>query len=244
MVSPPTLVVTHIKKHETVAIHQFSDKPKLDSLFLSFFDERIKKAVKRIGFNHKVGVLLYGKEGTGKSTILKYYAEKAVNEQQAIVFYLSKEYISYCWEFVEKIRKIQDNPIIIIFDEVDQHIRNNSSDNESLIKTILDGNSSIDNCIFLAATNYLDKIPEAIKNRPSRFKYVLDIEGIQHQDEIIAILTPMITDLFTTDEISAFAVSLIGQTLDFIKQFALDKIMDLKTYKHNSRKTIGFNINS
>ena len=170
-----------------------------------------------------------------------------------MVFYLPKDYISYCWEFVEKIRRIQDNLIVVILDEVDQHIYNNGSNNESIVKTILDGNesivktildgnSSIDNCIFLAATNYLDKIPEAIRNRPSRFKYVLDIEGIQNESEIVDILLPMIGGLFEHSEITEFALILKGETLDFIKQFALDKIMDLKTYKHNSNKNkIGFN---
>jgi SpoVK/Ycf46/Vps4 family AAA+-type ATPase len=31
------------------------------------------------------------------------------------------------------------------------------------LKTILDGNHSMDNCLVFATTNYIDKIPDALK---------------------------------------------------------------------------------
>jgi hypothetical protein len=51
--------------------------------------------------------------------------------------------------------------------------------NESLSKNYFRQNMS-NNCIFMATTRItLIKCTEAMKNRPSRFKYVLNIEGIQ-----------------------------------------------------------------
>lgn len=166
---------------------------------------------------------------------MKYYSSNAVDKNKALVFYLTRDYISQCWDFIRKVRNIQKNPIIVIIDEIDNHLYNN----EGLMKQILDGNLSIDNCIFFAATNYIDKVAEAIKNRPSRFKYVSDIEGIQNPKDICDIFNTMIGELFTPTEIEKFANDHKGQTLDTIKQFALDKIMDIKTYKRE-RKTIGF----
>lgn len=232
------IVLTQLKSIEPIKIHDFPDKDKLDELFKAFFDERIRLKVSSLGFMHKVGVLLYGKEGTGKTTIIKHYANKAVLTKEAIVFYVGKHYLDNCWEFIRQIRNIQKNPIIVIMEEVEEIFKYGY---EGTLKTIMDGNLSIDNCVFFGATNYIDKIPDAVKNRESRYKHVLDIEGIQNPDDIVRILTPLIFDLFKPEEITTFANTLKGSTLDIIKQFAMDKIMDLKTYKKEKR-TIGFKI--
>ena len=220
---------------ETIKVHDFPDKNKFDELFGAFFNPQISQKIKSLGFLHKVGILLHGREGTGKSTIMKYYSHHAIVDNNALVFYIGRDYVSQCWDFIKKIRNVQTNPIIVIFDEVDQHLYNN----EGMMKQIFDGNLSIDDSIFFAATNYIEKIPDAIKNRPSRFKYVCDVEGIQNPTNIITIFNTMIGDLFNEEEIKTFANDHKGHTLDQIKQFALDKIMDIKTYK-KERKTIGF----
>jgi hypothetical protein len=47
----------------------------------------------------------------------------------------------------------------------------------------------------------------------------------------------MIGDMFTDSEINSFASDLKGSTLDLIKQFSIDKIMDLSHYNLKNRKT-------
>ena len=222
---------------ELVRIHDFPDKEKIDNLFESFFDPKILEAFTNLGFYHKTGILLYGKEGTGKSTIFKHYYNNAIKTNKAIVFQIAvrHDYLSNCWDFIRSVRKIQDNPFIVVFEEIDRYIL----EKEALLKDIFDGCLSINNTIFMASTNYIEKIPEAIKNRPSRFKYCLNIEGIQNVDDVYSILLNILNNRFNGEEIKGFANELKGQTLDSIKQFCVDKIMDLKTYSKNNKK-IGF----
>lgn len=223
---------------ETAKTHNFSDKEKIDNLFDSFFDKDVLSKIENLGFCHKIGILMYGIEGTGKSTIIKYYTSKAIKEHNAIVFhilYKSAE-ITECWSFVQGIRKIQKNPIIIVFDEFDQQMK----ENEAFLKTVIDGNMSISNCIFFAATNYLDKIPKAMSERPSRFKYCLNIEGMQVVSDIVKIIEPILSEKLDDNEINILANELKGNTLDYIKQFCFDKLMSITHYGKN-RKKIGFN---
>lgn len=225
---------------ETVKVHDFADKEKLDRLFDSFFNKDIFKKITKLGFCHKTGVLLHGIEGTGKSTIIKYYCHNAIKQHKAIVFhvlYIERE-ITHCWDFIQNIRRIQDNPIIVVFDEFDQFIE--TKGNEAFLKTVIDGNMSINNCIFLAATNYLNRIPESMSKRPSRFKYCLRIEGMQVVSDIEEILKPMLSDHVSSKEIHEIANKLKGSSLDNIKQYCFDKIMSLNHYE-GKNKPVGFN---
>ena len=184
-------------------------------------------------------MLLEGKEGTGKTTILKYYYNEAVRNHNAIVFYVDNTHyslVNLCWEFIEKIRKIQDNPIIVVFEECDVMITDGQC--EATLKMILDGNKSIDNCIFLATTNYIDKIPDALKKRKSRFKYCLNIGGLEDITIIIGIMTFMLSGINTDDEIKVLAKDLKGNTLDEVKQFCMDKIMDLGSYDETPNRIV------
>jgi SpoVK/Ycf46/Vps4 family AAA+-type ATPase len=217
--------------------HNFSDKDKIDNILVSFFNQEIHQKILKLGFCHKLGILLHGIEGTGKSTIIKYYSDYFIRNHNAIVFHITYYYeeITKCWDFIQNVRKIQDNPIIIIFDEFDKQMEKN----EAFLKTVIDGNMSIDNCIFFAATNYLDKIPKAMSERPSRFKYCLNIEGMQIEEDIVDIIHPILNELYDDFDIKQFAKHLKGSTLDHIKQFALDKLMQLEHYGKN-KKIIGF----
>lgn len=236
---PESRVVLNVDRDiETVKIHSFPDKQRIDELFNSFFEEKVISKITSMGFYHKIGLLLHGKEGTGKSTILKYYYHRAILEKNAIVFHINvtSDAIKICWDFIRNVRRIQKNPIFVIFEEIDDQIKQR---NEAFLKTIFDGNMSIDNCFFMATTNYIEDIPEAIKNRPSRFKCVLNIEGIQNKNDVYSIIHKMLSDLFNDADINNFSKELTGQTIDHIKQFCIDKIMDIKTYS-KKKSLIGF----
>lgn len=222
---------------ESHSIVEFLENKLIQQSLDAYYNTKVIEALKKLGYLRKLGILLYGKEGTGKSSILKSYCTQLIQDHQAIVFHITNDHsLDKKWAFIDKIRKIQDNTIVLFFDEFDMIM---DGDSESVIKSILDGYLSIDNFMCMAATNYIDKVPDAISKRLSRFKFCVEIGGVQDQSVIRSIILKLLEGLSTSEEIEAWSKKLVGKTIDEIKQFCLDKIMDIPI-DESGVKTIGF----
>jgi SpoVK/Ycf46/Vps4 family AAA+-type ATPase len=75
------------------------------------------------------------------------------------------------FEAVNEIKSIQgDIKVLAVFEEFDAWMNQSHK-----MLSLLDGELQIDNVVFLATTNYIDRIPPRIKNRPSRFATVIEV---------------------------------------------------------------------
>ncbi len=67
------------------------------------------------------------------------------------------------------VRKIEPNrPLIVLLEDIDS-IAGESSHQTSRLLNILDGVKQIEDVVYIATTNYPEKLQERITNRPSRF---------------------------------------------------------------------------
>lgn len=206
----------------------------------NFFKQEIAQKVKQLGFIHKLGILLYGLQGRGKTSVLHFIAQKLVETQYAIVFMCYNEgTLATAIRLSAQIREIQDNPIVFVADEFERYAK----DAESEMKNFLDGNQSVNNSLFLAATNYLEKVPDTLKNRPSRFKVVQEIKGITDKNLMKVILGDISErinpGLFTSEEIEDIVKDIEDISMDELKHICLDKITNSYIPKKKDAK-IGF----
>jgi len=125
---------------------------------------------KRYGFLHKRGILLYGDPGAGKSGIIQLCTKYLIEKMGGIVINISKEeQVEMYDKMLGSFRVIERNrPLIVIFEDIDA-IAGESGYSTSMILNILDGVKQIDNVVYIATTNYPEKLEERITNRPSRF---------------------------------------------------------------------------
>lgn len=118
----------------------------------------------------KRGILLYGKPGTGKSSLLSLIMEDVIDRGGIVVKFENS------WIYkkaMRKLRQIQpDIPVVTIMEDLDSLMDNH---NRSEILNILDGVSGVDKVVYLATTNYVEKLEERIVNRPSRFDKRVEI---------------------------------------------------------------------
>jgi replication-associated recombination protein RarA len=203
-----------------------------------------KEKCNELGYIYKLNTLIYGKQGVGKTALINYICDTLVKKHNAIVFRVdSMSNLLDTWILAEGIRKIQDTLMIFILDEFDQYCAKNE---ESMMKNLLDGNRSLDNTIIFGATNYIDRVPNTFKERPSRFRLTFQMEAID--DEVIVkgiingIISKSKSSLMTEKEVSELAHKVMPCTIDEIKTAILDRIMNISLDMPET-KTVGFSKN-
>jgi len=113
---------------------------------------------------YKRGMILYGPAGSGKTSTIA-LVMKDVIERGGVVFVFTDP--DTFIEGVRIFRKVQPKTkVVVLMEDIDVIL---SRHDESTVLNILDGVNSFEDVVFLATTNYPDKLGARIINRPSRF---------------------------------------------------------------------------
>ena len=154
------------------------DKNKL----INFLDKWSNK--KDFYKNHNIlhtGIILYGPSGTGKSSIIRCIA--TYMDMDIIIIDLTRNSA----EVARQLSTV-DKHLIVVFEDIDcimninrdDNKKENNTDNEEkrkklqLLLNFLDGLSSPSDCIFIATTNHIELLDEALI-RPGRFDLKFEV---------------------------------------------------------------------
>lgn len=125
----------------------------------------------------KTGIILYGKPGNGKTFLVRYFALK----YKLPIYIVSVTPDTNNHTLIRMFSRIR-GPAIVLFEDFDNYF----DGRKSLLKdchftldtilNILDGVfSSMSHIAFFLTANYIKKIDDSLKDRPSRFKFVKEI---------------------------------------------------------------------
>jgi hypothetical protein len=114
--------------------------------------------------SYKRGIILWGPPGSGKSCTIQLIIKDVVERGGIVVKFAHPDL------FLKAMRALRDiqrtTPIVVLMEDIDSIIHFYS---ESSVLNILDGVDEVDKCVFLATTNYPQRLGARILNRPSRF---------------------------------------------------------------------------
>jgi len=140
---------------------------------------------------------------------------------------------------VDCVRGIEqtDRPFMVVWEEFENWVENS----ESELLALLDGIQQVDNTIYIATTNYIDTIPERIKDRPSRFADVMEIglpnatarrifleAKIHKTDNVDIAMWVNETEGLSIDHLKDLIISVLVLGMSFEK--ALEKVSRITSY--------------
>ncbi len=129
-----------------------------------------EEAFKKLGFIYKRSSLLHGKPGTGKTCIVNRIAEQMVNKGNIVLFSPNPNYMAFAYNVLSDLQP--DQTTLVIFEEIDAMIERGF---ESQLLVLLDGQIQKNKIIYLATTNYIEKVPARLY-RPGRFSSVIEVK--------------------------------------------------------------------
>lgn len=147
----------------------------------SFFKEATREIYRDTQTRHFIGAMLYGPPGTGKTCFIDLVCQHFAKVNDAVILRLiNSNELDKLSTIVKLARGDRDDRmIILLMEELDKIMGDGyRGANEKLMIDFCDGQNTPSNVLLLASTNHIDKIPDSLKNRPSRFSIAEEIDAI------------------------------------------------------------------
>ena len=121
-------------------------------------------AFRELGITFKRGIILYGPPGGGKTATIFRLAKELESQNAVMLVAQSAQEATAAIEMVKVLEP--KRKIVVVLEDLDGIV--NRYGDEALTH-LLDGGTDVDSVLFLATTNYPERLPNRILNRPSRF---------------------------------------------------------------------------
>ena len=125
---------------------------------------------RELGITYKRGIMLYGPPGSGKTVTIFRLATLLEEHGATMLMAQSSNSAKIGIKLIKALEP--ERKIVVIFEDIDGIIRREGDES---MTHLLDGETDVDNVLFIATTNYPGSIPDRLMKRPSRFDVVIKI---------------------------------------------------------------------
>lgn len=238
------LLSFQLREDEYIPLGDFFEKVKSD--LRTFFEA--KNSYEQLGTLYKLGILLYGLPGNGKTTIIRHIINEVLPKESVIVF-IAGDLPSF--EFNRTLKETLHNRLkVFIFEELTTNINRHNYVADLL--NFLDGEESLHNQLVIATTNYPENLPGNVVNRHSRFDKLYEFAP-PSTDARIKLLTRYLDREPSPEEISKTKDKSIADIKEIVirmkigNQTFLEALKDISDRESRSKRAfakptnIGFN---
>jgi len=194
------------------------------------FWNRIEK-YKEYNFVHKRGILMYGEPGCGKSGIIQLISQDLIKRDGIVINIKDEEDVDKFTQFIVTFRKIEPKrPLVVLLEDIDSIASENKYQTARLLN-ILDGVKQIEGVVYIATTNYPEKLQERITNRPSRFDRRYKVELPNEDIRRAYIQHKLNDDDLDNINIEEWIEKTEGMSLSHLKEVVISVIVMGRTFE-------------
>lgn len=188
-----------------------------------FWSDRVRDAMKKRGFLHKRGILMFGEPGSGKTCTIQILVQMLMKAGGIAIYAEDPQILSNCLQLLRRIEP--DRPVIVILEDFDTLTERDRRENNWL--AVLDGEAQINNVVFLATTNYIEQLDKRLVDRPSRFDVIMPVPmpTAKARAAYIRYKEPELTN----DELFEWVQASAGYSIAHIKEMILSVLCYGKT---------------
>ena len=198
------------------------------------FWNRVDK-YKQYNFVHKRGILMYGDPGCGKSGIIQLITKQLIKRDGIVINVKDEEDVDKFTSFIATFRKVEPNrPLVVLLEDIDSIASENRYQTARLLN-ILDGVKQIEGVVYIATTNYPEKLQERITNRPSRFDRRYKVEVPNEEIRRAYIKHKLNDEDIKNINIEEWVKRTEGMSLSHLKEVVISVIVMGRTFE----ETIG-----
>lgn len=191
----------------------------------TFLKPETKARFKDLGFLYKRSTILHGLPGTGKTCLVSRVSREVVSMGGVVLLPYKVGCISAAFSVLKDLQP--DCLTVVILEEFDDIV---AGSGESKLLDLLDGHSQKENVMFLATTNYIDRIPARIM-RPGRFASVIEVD-FPTSEARLSYLNAKLRDVLPTKTISKWVELSAGLSIDELKECIQSVILLGNTIEH------------
>lgn len=185
----------------------------------------------KYNFVHKRGILMYGEPGCGKSGIIQILAKQLMELDGIVINIKSQNDIDYFIDFIPTFRKIEpDRPLTVILEDIDS-LAGEDRYSTSQLLNVLDGVKQIDGVVYIATTNYPEKLQERLTNRPSRFDRRYKIELPNSEIRRAYITNKLNDDDLANIDLEEWVKRTEGMSLSHLKEVVISVVVMGRTFE-------------
>ena len=186
---------------------------------------------KKYNFIHKRGILMYGEPGCGKSGIIQLISQQIIKNDGIVINIKDEEDVERFTSFIATFRKIEPNrPLIVLLEDIDSLAGEGRSQTARLLN-ILDGVKQIEGVVYIATTNYPEKLQERITNRPSRFDRRYKVELPNEEIRRAYINHKLSDDDLKNVDVDLWISKTEGMSLSHLKEVVVSVIVMGRTFE-------------